>query len=698
LFAVHTEGKVKAIVLAGLVAAVVVNGAAAGPVALKLPSARTLATVPGTIEAFAQDSNHLVWAKSDQCGRNVALRTLSSGKTSYLDGRNGPMCRLTEIAGGIQSEMALAGTRALWAYVDVSLSHYNFSLFSGAPADVVEEKVAEMSIEGGLEDEGDAYHPVPVAGHGRTLVYADINTEESTPSGVYQVLGKRIQHVEGTQRAFSIAVAGYRFALARAIPGGCACNWNPQWSPDGRRIAFISGRGEGGTEFEHPQLFVMNADGSGLQHVIDDVFEFAWAPDGGSFAVRQEDTPGGRDRLAVVRADGSGARMVASASSFAWSPDGRRLAYVSQDPSGYGQLFVVAATGGEAVALGDASANDPIEWSRDSTRLAYTRLIGQEGHVYVSTTSGGPATDLGFGAWPTWSPDDAAIAFLRQDDGIYVAAPNGAGAHRVAAVKAAMPRWSPDGRWISYTGLEGLSIVRPDGSGQRSLAQGEVGAMDWSPDSHAIVYTDSQGATNITIVDVNSGETTLTTRACGGLPHWSPDGPRIVCESPTDNDLGGEIAVLDPRSGGITTLTQTKPAPTRMVVETRGAGGELQSSFDAPSGLRGIGWDGSHFALVIGRSKTRSTIEITSPGGEVLRSVTVPRPNSDFVSMSGRWLVFQSRRTGWLLDTVNGKARALAQPKRRTFIVGLSIDGRRVAWAESGASSSRIRSILLPSG
>jgi hypothetical protein len=135
-----------------------------------------------------------------------------------------------------------------------------------------------------------------------------------------------------------------------------------------------------------------------------------------------------------------------------------------------------------------------------------------------------------------------------------------------------------------------------------------------------------------------------------------------------------------------------------MVVETRGAASELQSSFDAPSGLRGIGWDGSHFGLVIGRSETRSTIEITSPSGEVLRSVTVPRPNSDFVSMSGRWLVFQPRRTGWLLDTVNGKARALAQPKGRTFIVGLSIDGRRVAWAESGARSSRIRSIVLPSG
>jgi Tol biopolymer transport system component len=156
--------------------------------------------------------------------------------------------------------------------------------------------------------------------------------------------------------------------------------------------------------------------------------------------VRQEDTPGGRDRLAVVHADGSGARMVASASSLAWSPDGRRLAYVSQDPSGYGHLFVVAATGGEAVAVGDASANDPIEWSRDSTRLAYTRLIGQEGQVYVSMASGGPATDLGLGAWPTWSADDAAIAFLRQDDGIYVAAPNGAGAHRVAAVKVAMPQ------------------------------------------------------------------------------------------------------------------------------------------------------------------------------------------------------------------------------------------------------------------
>jgi hypothetical protein len=48
--------------------------------------------------------------------------------------------------------------------------------------------------------------------------------------------------------------------------------------------------------------------------------------------------------------------------------------------------------------------------------------------------------------------------------------------------------------------------------------------MDWSPDSHAVAYTDSHGAMSITIVDVDTRETTLTTPACGGLPTGPPTG------------------------------------------------------------------------------------------------------------------------------------------------------------------------------
>jgi Tol biopolymer transport system component len=677
--------QVKGVVFAVALFAVTLRGAAARSDALTSSSVRTLVAVPGTIEAFAQDGNHVAWAKTAECGRNVGLRTLSSGKTTYLDGRNGPMCKLTEFAGGLQPEMALAGTRALWAYVDVSLSHYNFTLFTGAPGQGSERRLDQMSIEGGQEDEGGAFHPVPVGGHRRTLVYADINTEAGTPSGVYRVMGTSAHNIVGTRRAFTVAVSGSRFALARSVPAGCACNWNATWSPDGRQIAFVSGRGEGGTKYEGLQLFVMNADGSGLHRVMADVQQFAWAPDGSSFAIREGDDAS--NRLALVRSDGSGVREIAPAASFAWSPDARRVAYVSPD----GHLFVVSTSGGAPVPLGDASQNDPLDWSPDSTAIAYTRFFGEVGHVYVSTANGGAASDLGVGAWAAWSPDGSAIAFLRSDDGIYVMAANGAGAHRVASVANAMPEWSPDGTWISYQTIDGLWLVRRDASGQRELVAREVGAMEWSPDSRAIAYTDAEGAQSITIVDTSSGETTLESRACAGIPDWSPDATRVTCEAPTNSGLGGEIAVLDASTGGVTPLTHTTAAPARAIVETRSASGKLLSSFDAPAGLRGIAFGGSRLALAIG-----STIEIRDTRGKRFRSVKAAAPNGGELSMAGRWVVFQSRRTAWLLDAITGRTNVLAQPKTGTFITGLSIDGRRIAWAESGTRSSRIRAVFVP--
>ena len=679
----------KRLSLVALIAAIGAHGVAAKAVPSKLPPAKTLATVPGLVESFGQDGDHLVWARAGDCGKSVELRTLSTGASRFLDARNGPMCQVSESAGGLQPPMALAGTRALWAYMNVSLSHYNYSVFTAGPGNR-ERVVSEMSIEGGMEDDdGSRLATVPMAGHGGLLVFADINTDEGSPSGVYRLVGNRVQHVAGTEYAFAVAVAGRRFALARTIPGGCVCNDAPSWSPDARRIAFVSGRDEGGSEGRGWQLLVMNADGTNARSILRDVRAFAWSPDGSSLAAWQQ---GETSRLVVLKPDGSGAHTIAPGGEFEWAPDGSRIAYVSSSDSGPGRLFVVSADGGAAIDLGEASANDSPEWSADSRRVAYTRSVDEHAHVYVATVATRSAADVGLGGGATWAPDGSGLAFVRQDDGVYVARPDGSNARKVAPASWAVVRWSPDGRWLGYENDSGLWIVSLAGGAPRQLAASAT-SIAWSPDGGAIAYIDDRG---LSVVDVPSGARRFSTPGLGGPVSWSADGSRLATVKFGADGESREIAAVDAHSGGATTLTHTDAAPARVAVETRSASGKLESTFDASPDLRGVAWGGSAFALLRGLSKGRSTIEIRTANGKPLRRVNVPHPNYDDLSMSGRWLVFKSGKTAWLLDAKTGTTKVLAREQPHMYIAGVSISGRRVAWAESRSRSSRIRAVFLP--
>jgi Tol biopolymer transport system component len=105
--------------------------------------------------------------------------------------------------------------------------------------------------------------------------------------------------------------------------------WSPSWSPDGTKLAFT---------VEHPRghwaVHTANTDGTNDVRLTDPGVNSgspAWSPDGKSIAFDQFTDASGRQQLFVMNADGSGVRQLTADTSWScvhptWSPGGSQVA------------------------------------------------------------------------------------------------------------------------------------------------------------------------------------------------------------------------------------------------------------------------------------------------------------------------------------------------------------------------------------
>jgi len=210
------------------------------------------------------------------------------------------------------------------------------------------------------------------------------------------------------------------------------------WSPDGTRlVAALSPQEDRQGSSE---IYLINADGSGATSATSDRFDDfdpKWSPDGQRIAfislrhtpaVLLSISPGGTSSPGGTRPAILGLEAVRNVASHAWAPDGRRLAYFSTAIHRFGayrdELRIVNADGsGEKTILTfdrpQRSAYDDLAWSPDGTRLifasAHENTLEGAQHIYVLWADGSGLTRLTTGpanhAEPRWAPDGKWIAF-----------------------------------------------------------------------------------------------------------------------------------------------------------------------------------------------------------------------------------------------------------------------------------------------
>jgi Tol biopolymer transport system component len=364
----------------------------------------------------------------------------------------------------------------------------------------------------------------------------------------------------------------------------------PDWSPDGKTIAFQSYRS--GTF----HIWAMNSDGANVRQLTSGYYddrEPQFSPNGAEIVFSSDRPPvgssagvatGSYNIWVLTLATGQLTEVTHSSGGAdnyypTWSPDGQQITFVNTTHA----IDTVAASGQGPITTLYSNPEDTFyspTWSPDGKSLAYTALVRQGTLTQLFVNGQAMSGEEDVFAFPArWTSNDSLIyaasgKILRRDltSGAVGTIPFSA---RVSFNRASFPmktydfestqqdpvtgvltpELSPDGRHVVFVALNQLWEMtigqKPSELTDDAYAKATPA---WSPDGRYLAYsTDRDGPMAIYVRNMDTGQIRKLTGPFTGAQAklaWSPDGKQIAFESALDSEAGTQgLYVADVATG-----------------------------------------------------------------------------------------------------------------------------------------------------
>jgi Tol biopolymer transport system component len=347
---------------------------------------------------------------------------------------------------------------------------------------------------------------------------------------------------------------------------------SPSWSPDGKRLVVVrdscgSSTPCSGDEQGETSLTIVNVDGTDATELNPgrtDRSTYAsnpeWSPDGKLIAFID-----GAGSIALTTPEGERVPLTGApieSQSMSWSPDSSKLAYDRFDAKSGDAVAVVLdrATGKETIFRGAQRGAEAPVWSPEGDQLVFesmdaggpntTPSCGEHftSHLWLAAPDGSKARQLGKGyltygpaSWAravdpapvlppvTATPEKTTAPVPNTTDVPSTASPRTpAPLSGNATAKEPKASASPAGA-ISVRGVDGIYLVDPKTSkASKVTGTAEMSAPAWSPDARllAVEKVEKGGSTSIYTIQPNGSHPQLVL-SNASTPSWSADGNRV---------------------------------------------------------------------------------------------------------------------------------------------------------------------------